>query len=65
MLCLSRKRNESVILDLREFGLGLVKILTVDIRGDKTRVGVDADVKIPVHREEVFNAIERNRKPAA
>lgn len=63
MLCLSRKRNESVILDLREFGLGLVKILTVDIRGEKTRVGVDADVKIPVHREEVFNAIERSRKP--
>ena len=66
MLVLSRKRNEAIVIDLRQHGLGLIEILTVDIRGDKVRYGVAAPQSIPVHRREVFDAIERQTtKPAA
>ena len=66
MLVLSRKRNEAIVIDLRQHGLGLIEILTVDIRGDKVRTGINANESIPVHRQEVFDAIERQTtKPAA
>lgn len=58
MLVLSRHRDEAVVIDLRKWGLGLIRAITVDIRGDKTRQGFEADPQIPVHREEVFAAIE-------
>ena len=53
MLVLSRQRDEKVVID------GLIWVTIVDIRGDKVRLGIDAPSELPVHREEVFNAIER------
>lgn len=53
MLVLSRKRNESIMI-----GDG-VKIVVVDIRGDKVRLGIEAPKEIPVHRQEVYDAIRR------
>ena len=58
MLVLSRKKLEGVIVDLRKWGLGLAKITIVEIRGDKTRLGLDFEKEVPVHRTEVFDAIE-------
>lgn len=59
MLVLSRKKNEGIIVDLRKFGLGVAKLIVVDIRGDKVRLGCEFTNEIPVHRTEVFYAIER------
>lgn len=60
MLVLSRKRNESIIIN------DDIIITVVEIRGDKVRIEVDAPQHIPVHRQEVYDAIklenERNRK---
>ena len=57
MLVLSRHRDESIII-----GDDIV-ITIVDIRGDKVRLGISAPHDIPVHRQEVFDAIQReNRK---
>lgn len=53
MLVLSRKRNEAIFI-----GAG-IQITVVDIRGDKARIGIDAPSTIPVHRQEVFEAIDR------
>lgn len=53
MLVLSRKRDESIII-----GDGIV-ITVVDIRGDKVRIGIDAPSEVPVHRQEVYEAIQR------
>ena len=41
-------------------------IVVVEIRGDKVRLGVEAPKEVPVHRREVFDAIQRNKeeKPA-
>ena len=58
MLVLSRQRDESIVI-----GENIV-ITIVDIRGDKVRLGIEAPGEIPVHRQEVFEAIQReNRKP--
>ncbi len=54
MLVLSRKKNESIVIN------DDITIVVVDIRGDKVRLGVDAPKEVPVHRQEVFNAIQRN-----
>jgi carbon storage regulator len=54
MLILSRKSGESIIID----GCILVKI--VRIEGGMVKVGIDAPAEIPVHRQEVFDEIQRN-----
>jgi len=51
MLVLSRKKNESIVI-----GDG-VSITVVEIRGDKVRLGIVAPAQMPVHRQEVFDAI--------
>lgn len=53
MLVLSRKRDESIVI-----GDDIV-ITIVDIRGDKVRIGVNAPTDVPVHRQEVYEAIQR------
>jgi carbon storage regulator len=53
MLVLSRQRDESIII-----GDNII-ITVVDIRGDKVRLGIQAPTEIPVHRQEVYEAIQR------
>lgn len=60
MLVLSRKKNESIIIGDQET-LGFeIKIVVVEIRGDKVRLGIEAPKSVPVHREEVYRAILRS-----
>jgi len=59
MLVLSRQRDESIII-----GDNIV-ITVVDIRGDKVRLGIQAPTEIPVHRQEVYEAIQRENMRAA
>lgn len=58
MLVLSRQRDESIII-----GDNIV-ITVVDIRGDKVRLGINAPTEIPVHRQEVYEAIQRENQRA-
>jgi carbon storage regulator len=60
MLVLSRQRDESIFIGDN------IKITIVDIRGDKVRLGIEAPTEIPVHRQEVYEAIQREtqRGPA-
>jgi carbon storage regulator len=58
MLILSRKTSESIIID----GRILVKI--VRIEGGMVKVGIDAPSDVPVHRQEVFDEIQRNNVEA-
>jgi carbon storage regulator len=59
MLVLSRHRDESIMIG------DDVIITIVDIRGDKVRLGIQAPQDIPVHRQEVYEAIQRENRKAA
>ena len=59
MLVLSRKKNESIVIN------DDITIVVVEIRGDKVRLGVEAPKEIPVHRREVYDAIKRNEAEQA
>jgi carbon storage regulator len=41
-----------------------VVVTIVDIRGDKVRLGIEAPQDIPVHRQEVYEAIKRENRKA-
>jgi carbon storage regulator len=51
MLVLSRKKNESIVIN------NDITITVVEIRGDKVRLGIVAPKEVPVHRQEVYDAI--------
>lgn len=59
MLVLSRHRDESIMIG------DDVVVTIVDIRGDKVRLGIDAPQSIPVHRQEVYEAIKRENEQAS
>jgi carbon storage regulator len=59
MLVLSRHRDESIII-----GDDIV-ITVVDIRGDKVRLGIAAPIEVSVHRQEVYEAIQRENRQAS
>jgi carbon storage regulator len=58
MLVLSRQKDESIMIGDE------VEITIVDVRGDKVRLGITAPKHIPVHRKEVYEAIQREKKEA-
>ncbi len=58
MLVLSRQRDESIMIGDN------IEITIVDIRGDKVRLGIKAPNIVPVHRKEVYQAIQRERSAA-
>ncbi len=59
MLVLSRQIDEKVIIYRENNGnIDIIATITlVDIRGDKARLGFEADKSITIHREEVFNKV--------
>ena len=52
MLVLSRKKNESVVINDN------ITIVIVEIRGDKVRLGIEAPKDVTVHRKEIYDAIQ-------
>ena len=55
MLVLSRKKNESIIINDH------ITVTVVEIRGDKVRLGIDAPKEVTVHRREVYEAIQNQK----
>lgn len=51
MLVLSRKKNESIVIDEN------IVITVVEVRGDKVRLGIQAPREVPIHRSEVYEAL--------
>lgn len=56
MLVLSRKENESIVINNN------ITIVVVEIRGGKVRLGVEAPMNIPVHRREIWEEIRLAKK---
>lgn len=59
MLVLSRQKDESIVIG------DDVEITIVDVRGDKVRLGITAPKHIPVHRREIYDAIQREKAQQA
>jgi carbon storage regulator len=55
MLVLSRKVNERIIIG------DDITIVVNEIRGDKVRLGIEAPKEVPVHRQEVYDALNREK----
>ncbi len=55
MLVLSRQRDQSIMIG------DDVEIIIVDVRGDKVRLGITAPKSVPVHRREIYDAIQREK----
>lgn len=54
MLVLSRKKNESIVINDN------ITIVVVEVRGDKVRLGIEAPKDVPVHRKEIYEAIQHD-----
>jgi carbon storage regulator len=59
MLVLSRKKNESIIINDN------ITVTVIEIRGDKVRLGIEAPKEVSVHRREVYEAIHGSSPPPA
>lgn len=59
MLVLSRRKDERIVIGKD------ITITVLEIRRDKVRLGIEAPSDVPVHRQEVFEAIQRGEKKSA
>ncbi len=58
MLALSRKKNESLIINNN------IEITVLDVRGDQVKLGISAPREVPVYRKEVYLQIQEANKAA-
>jgi carbon storage regulator len=56
MLVLSRKSNETIVID------GRIIVKVVRVEGGTVRLGIEAPIDVPVHRQEVFDEIQRSNR---
>ena len=56
MLVLSRKKDEKIVIGDN------ITIMVIEIRGDKVRLGIEAPREVTVHRQEVYEAIQREQQ---
>ena len=59
MIALSRKKNESIIIDNN------IEVTVLDIKGDQIKLGISAPKSVPVYRKEVYVQIKDANKEAS
>jgi carbon storage regulator len=55
MLILSRNPQETIIID------GRIRVTVLSVKGNQVRIGIEAPRTVQVHREEIYQRIERER----
>ena len=58
MLILSRKSGESIVI------AGNIRVKVMRVEGDVVKIGVEAPSSVPVHRQEVYEEIQRSNQQA-
>jgi carbon storage regulator len=59
MLILSRKPGETVVID------GRIRVKVIRVEGDVVKIGIDAPADISIHRQEIYDEIQRSNQEAA
>ncbi|MFQ9933761.1 MAG: carbon storage regulator CsrA [Lachnospiraceae bacterium] len=59
MLALSRKKDESIIINNN------VEITVLEIKGEQVKIGISAPKSVPVYRKEVYIQIQESNREAA
>ena len=59
MLALSRKKNQSIVINNDD------EITILDIKGDQVKIGITAPKSVPVYRKEVYIQIQEANKAAS
>ena len=58
MLILSRKPGESIVI------AGNIHVKVVRVEGEVVKIGIEAPSSVPVHRQEVYEEIQRSNEQA-
>jgi carbon storage regulator len=58
MLILSRKLGESIVID------GRIHVTVMRVDGEVVKLGIAAPSEVPVHRQEVYEEIQRSNQQA-
>ena len=58
MLALSRKLNESIVIN------NDIEIVVLEIKGDQVKLGVKAPKSVPIYRKEIYTQIQEANKEA-
>lgn len=61
MLLLTRRPSEIIVIELEE-GKPPITITVAGVNGNQVRIGVDAPREVGVHRLEVFERIQAERR---
>ena len=56
MLALSRKMNESIIINNN------IEITVLEVKGDQVKIGISAPKSVPIYRKEIYQQIEEANK---
>lgn len=59
MLILSRKPGQSLVIGDN------ITVKILEVSGDNIKIGIEAPREVPVHRQEVFEAIKKENQAAA
>jgi carbon storage regulator len=57
MLVLARKQNQNIIID------GKIILRVLRIGRDNVKIGIEAPLDIPIHREEILNKKRKEEPP--
>jgi carbon storage regulator len=58
MLILSRKSGESIVI------AGNIRVKVMRVEGEVVKIGVEAPASVPVHRQEVYEEIQKSNQAA-
>jgi carbon storage regulator len=55
MLILTRRIGESIIISDN------IKVMILEVKGHQVRIGIEAPVNISIHREEIYERIQKEK----